>query len=64
MKNEILTHINNTKQLEKLYRDNKTSFKTEFNLIFTEHKENTLLQYWDERLNYQSSDLSHISYPI
>jgi len=58
MKNEILNHLDNPKQLEKLYQDNKTSFKAEFNLIFTEHKENKLLQYWDERLNYQSSEIS------
>jgi len=58
MRNEILNHLDNPKQLEKLYQDNKTSFKAEFNLIFTEHKENKLLQYWDERLNYQSSEIS------
>jgi len=58
MRNEILNHLDNPKQLEKLYQDNKTSFKAEFNLIFNEHKENKLLQYWDERLNYQSSEIS------
>ncbi|NDE10779.1 MAG: hypothetical protein EBZ95_09465 [Chitinophagia bacterium] len=58
MKNEILNHLDNPKQLEKLYQDNKTSFKAEFNLIFNQHKENKLLQYWDERLNYQSSEIS------
>ncbi len=58
MKNEILIHIDSPKQLEKLYRDNKTSFKTEFNLLFPEYNENKLLQYWDERLNYQSSEIS------
>lgn len=58
MRNEILNHLDNPKKLEKLYQDNKTSFKAEFNLIFNEHKENKLLQYWDERLNYQSSEIS------
>ena len=58
MRNEILNHLDNPKQLEKLYQDNKTSFKAEFNLIFNQHKENKLLQYWDERLNYQSSEIS------
>ena len=58
MKNEILLHIDNPKELEKLYRDNKTSFKTEFNLIFTEHKESPILQYWNERLNFQSAEIS------
>jgi len=58
MRNEILNHLDDPKQLEKLYQDNKTSFKAEFNLIFPEHNENKLLQYWDERLNYQSSEIS------
>jgi len=58
MRNEILNHLDNPKQLEKLYQDNKTSFKAEFNLLFPEHNENKLLQYWDERLNYQGSEIS------
>ena len=58
MRNEILIHLDDPKQLEKLYQDNKTSFKTEFNLLFPEHNENKLLQYWDERLNFQSSEIS------
>ena len=53
MRNEILNHLDDPKQLEKLYQDNKSSFKTEFNLLLPEHNENKLLQYWDERLNYQ-----------
>lgn len=58
MRNEILNHLDSPKQLEKLYQDNKTSFKAEFNLIFPEHNEDKLLQYWDERLNYQGSEIS------
>lgn len=58
MKNEIINHLDDPKQLEKLYRDNKTSFKTEFNLLFPEQNESKLVQYWNERLNYQSSEIS------
>jgi len=58
MRNEILNHLDNPKQLEKLYQDNKTSFKAEFNLLFPEQNENKLLQYWNERLNYQGSEIS------
>ena len=58
MRNEILNHLDDPKQLEKLYQDNKSSFKTEFNLLFPEHNENKLLQYWDERLSYQNSEIS------
>ena len=58
MRDEILHHIDNPKQLEKLYRNNKTAFKTEFNLLYHELAENKLAQYWNERLNYESSEIS------
>jgi hypothetical protein len=58
MRNEILDHIDNPRQLEKLYRNNKTAFKTEFNLLYHELAENKLAQYWNERLNYESSEIS------
>ena len=55
---DILTNIDNPKQLEKLYRDNKTAFKTEFNLLYPELTDNKLADYWNERLNYESSEIS------
>lgn len=55
---DILTNIDNPKELEKLYRDNKTAFKTEFNLLYPELKDNKLADYWNERLNYESSEIS------
>lgn len=55
---DILTNIDNPRQLEKLYRDNKVAFKTEFNLIYPELKDNKLADYWNERLNYESSEIS------
>jgi hypothetical protein len=55
---DILTNIDNPKQLEKLYRDNKTAFKTEFNLLYPELKDTKLADYWNERLNYESSEIS------
>lgn len=58
MRTEILYHIDNPKQLEKLYRNNKTAFKTEFNLIYHELAENKVAQYWNERLNYESAEIS------
>ena len=58
MRDEILDHIDNPRQLEKLYRNNKTAFKTEFNLLYPELAENQLAQYWNERLNYESSEIS------
>lgn len=55
---DILTNIDNPRQLEKLYRDNKTAFKTQFNLLYPELTDNKLADYWNERLNYESSEIS------
>ncbi len=57
MKDEILTHLNDPRQLEKLYRTNKISFKREFSTLYPELKGNTLADFWNERLNYESEDL-------
>ena len=53
MRNEILNNIDNPKELEKLYRENKVSFKKEFNAIYPE-MQHTNLQFWYERLHYGS----------
>ena len=55
MKSDILNNIDNPKQLEKLYRDDKSSFKKEFNQIFPGHQDNTSLAFWNERLNYEAA---------
>ncbi len=58
MKDEILTHLSDPRQLEKLYQDNKTAFKTEFNLLYPELTDNKLAEYWNERLNYESPGIT------
>jgi hypothetical protein len=55
---ELLTKIDNPKELEKLYQHNKAAFKTEFNLLYPELTDNKLATYWNERLNYESSEIS------
>ena len=57
MKNDILLNIDNPRQLEKLYRKNKSGFKQQFNMVYPELKENKIADYWNERLNYESEDL-------
>jgi hypothetical protein len=57
MKEKILLHIDDPIQLEKLYRNNKTAFKTEFNLIYPELIDNKLAGYWRARLNYESPEI-------
>jgi len=54
MKDQIVTYINDPKQLEKLYRTNKLQFKQSFNELYPELKGNTVADFWDERLNYES----------
>lgn len=57
MKDAILSHLNDPGQLEKLYRSNKVPFKREFNTLYPELKGNTLADFWNERLNYESEDV-------
>jgi hypothetical protein len=54
MRNDILNNLDNPKQLEKLYRDNKVNFKKEFNDIYPGHQQNTNLNFWHERLNFET----------
>ncbi len=54
----LLINIDNPKELEKLYRENKAGFKAEFNLLYPELAGNKLADYWYERLNYESSEIS------
>ncbi|MFN8344262.1 MAG: hypothetical protein U0X91_04630 [Spirosomataceae bacterium] len=57
MKNEILAHLNEPGQLEKLYRTNKGPFKRAFSTLYPELKGNTLADFWNERLNYESEEI-------
>ncbi len=58
MKDEILNHLNDPRQLEKLYRSSKAPFKREFSTLYPELKGNTLADFWNERLNYESDDIN------
>jgi hypothetical protein len=58
MKEEILSHLNDPRQLEKLYRSNKLPFKREFGLLYPELKGNVIADFWNERLNYENEEIS------
>jgi hypothetical protein len=58
MKNEILTHLNDPGQLEKLYRRNKAPFKQEFSSLYPELRGNALADFWNERLNYENDEIN------
>lgn len=54
MRNEILVHIDNPGELEKMYRTNKSHFISSFQSLYPELKGNPLAEAWHERLNYES----------
>jgi hypothetical protein len=58
MRDLIRSNINSPGQLEKLYRSNKTLFKSEFNRNYGELKGNMIAECWRERLNFESDDIS------
>ena len=57
MKNDILLNIDNPRELEKLYRQNKSGFRQQFSLVYPELKENKIADFWNERLNYETEEL-------
>ena len=58
MKEEIVKNLHNPHQLEKLYRDNKTTFKIEFESVYPEIHDNPVAQFWYERLNFEQDSIS------
>src|SRR6478735_5340627 len=58
MKDEILAHLNEPRELEKLYRNNKAPFKREFSTLYPQVKGNAIADFWNERLNYESDEIS------
>jgi hypothetical protein len=58
MRDEILTHLNDPRQLEKMYRTNKLPFKQAFNTLYPELQGNTVADFWNERLNYESDEIN------
>jgi len=58
MKDEILLHINNPAQLERLYRSDKTTFKRTFNTLEPGLPHNDLVIFWNERLNFTKEEIS------
>lgn len=58
MKDEIIKHIQDPGHLEKLYRMNKSTFKREFGTLYPELKGNSLADFWNERLNYETDEIN------
>ena len=58
MEEEIITHLNEPRQLERLYRTNKAAFKRGFATLYPELKGNMLADFWNERLNYENDGIN------
>lgn len=58
MKEDILQNINNSRQLEKLYREDKPGFKRAFQTLYPELESSPVADFWHERLNYQAEEIS------
>ncbi len=58
MEKEIRSQLDHPKALEHLYRTDKVAFKRSFSAIYADLKGNTVADCWNERLNYESPELS------
>ena len=58
MKEEILSNIDNPRQLERLYRTDKTTFKRAFESLSPELRDNNLVRFWHERLNFANDEIA------
>ncbi|WP_114783352.1 hypothetical protein [Botryobacter ruber] len=58
MEDKILANMDNPRQLEKLYRDNRQHFEKAFTGIYPELKHNPLAEFWHERLHYLHDEIS------
>jgi hypothetical protein len=58
MKDQILSNLDNPGQLERLYRTDKSTFRRVFNALYPELRNNTLAEFWNERLNFAREEIS------
>ena len=58
MTEEIKQNLDDPRQLERMYRDNKSTFKKEFNSIYSDIQENQIAKVWYERLNFETEEIS------
>ncbi|MEZ0538386.1 hypothetical protein [Fibrella arboris] len=58
MRQEILANLDKPLQLEKLYWTNKPTFKSAFNELYPQLRDNPLAEGWYQRLNYTPDELT------
>ncbi|NCC72447.1 MAG: DUF4153 domain-containing protein [Sphingobacteriia bacterium] len=58
MKQEILNNLDYPDKIEALYRNNKADFKNAFKQIYPEIQHHLTARVWNERLNFEQSEIS------
>ena len=58
MTEDIKRNLDNPKQLERIYRDDKSTFKKEFNRIYSDIQDSQIAKVWYERLNFETEEIS------
>lgn len=58
MRDLIISGLNDPAKLESLYRKNKIEFREIFSSVYSEYRELPIVQFWHERLNYESEAIS------
>jgi len=58
MRNDILANINAPKELEALYRQNRSEFKREFMSLYPEVADGSIAACWKERLDHERGSIS------
>lgn len=58
MREEIINNLDNPRQLEVLYRENKAAFRKAFNLVYPGIRDKTPARIWHERLNFEHDEIS------
>lgn len=57
MKDQILSHLEQPVELEKLYRKNKSEFKASFHAVYAQIQGKGSADFWYARLNYESESV-------
>ncbi len=58
LNNQIISLLQDFDQLEKLYRQDKNAFKKAFNSVYPQLSDQTVAQVWNQRLNFETDDIS------
>lgn len=56
MKEDLLNHLNDPRQLEMLYRKDKRAFKREFSALYPELQGQPMAEFWNARLTHDSGE--------